>query len=544
MTAKLVTACTIMAATSWANVVHADTYPRQAGVDVQHYTFRLVLRDTSDDITGDATVRVRFPADNVDALSLDLVSSNAGKGMHVTRVSSEDRSLVFTHRDNRLRIQLAAPSTAGQVASFTVSYSGVPIDGLRFAPNVYGERTIFSENWPDRARHWLPMIDHPYDKATGEFLVTAPAHYQVIANGALVEETDIGNGTRLTHWKQAVPIASWLYAIGVARFSVRHTQSLNGLPLQMWTFPQDREKGQARFDEASRTAMDFFSDNVGPFSYEKLAHVQATGISGATEHATAIFYNEHLVSSNDLPAWIVAHEVAHHWFGNAVTERDWDDVWLSEGFATYFALLHTEHVEGRDAFVDGLTRSRDTAREFSAKLEDSAVVHRNLSDMRHVSNPLTYEKGGWVLHMLRRAIGTDAFWRGIREYYRRYRNNNASTDDFRTVMEEAAGANLTRFFRQWLNRPGLPRLEGTWRYDAGRRHVDVSLVQAQPAEPFRLSLEIGVRLPSETPMRVERVEFADRRATFSLPADVEPQSVVLDPDTWLLFEGGTLTKAP
>lgn len=524
--------------------IHADTYPRQLGVDALHYAFRLTLSDSTDEIMGEATVRVRFIADGVTELFLDLTSPTAGKGMTVTLVSSEGRPLPFGHQSDRLRISLPNQSKSGQDASFAITYHGVPIDGLRLIPNLFGDRTMFSENWPNNARQWLPMIDHPYDKATGEFIVTAPARYQVVANGLLVEETDLGNGDRLTHWQQSVPIASWLYAVGVARFSVHHAGLVKNVPLQTWVFPQDRDKGVNLFEFTARTAMEFFSEKVGPYSYEKLANVQAAGIAGGTEHATAIFYGEKEVSTNELPKWVVVHEVAHQWFGNSVTERDWDDVWLSEGFATYFTLLYTEHFDGRDAFVEGLKQSRATILAQQQKMPDAPVVHRNLSDMRQVLNRLVYEKGGWTLHMLRRLIGTDNFWQGIREYYRRYQNKNASTDDFRQIMEDSSGRNLSWFFRQWLNRSGVPRLEGTWRYDALGKRVELRLTQVQVGDPFRLSLDVGFMFSTAAPSRIEHVELADRGATFSFVAETEPVSVVLDPETSALIDVRSLTKAP
>ena len=190
--------------------IQADTYPRQTRIDGLHYVFRLTLRDDSNEIAGEATVRVRFLADGVRELFLDLASAANGRGMTVSAVSSDRRQVMFTHRGDRLQLPLANPSRSGQETVFTIQYGGVPSDGLRLIPNSFGHRTMFSENWPNRARQWLPMIDHPYDRATGEFIVTAPAHYQVVANGLLVEELDLGDGQRRTHWKQSVPIASWL----------------------------------------------------------------------------------------------------------------------------------------------------------------------------------------------------------------------------------------------------------------------------------------------------------------------------------------------
>lgn len=508
---------------------YADTYPRQPGIDAIHYVFRLSVDDSSNRIAGETTFTLRL-TQTVPEVVLDLTSAVDGKGMTVSDVVAAGRSVTFRHAADRLHVPLPA-ARAGEELQVVVTYSGVPANGLRLIENIHGERTMFSENWPNRARQWLPMIDHPYDKATGEFIVTAPAHYQVVANGILIEELDLPGGARRTHWKQSVPIASWLYALGVARFAVHHYDVVRGIPQQVWVFPQDRERGREIFEQAGRRAFEFFSDWIGPYPYEKLAHVQAAGIGGGTEHATAIFYGEKGVASGRAP---VVHEVAHQWWGNAVTESDWDDVWLSEGFATYFTHLYTEHFSGRDAFVRNLRADIQTIVNAQKAAPDQPVIHRNLSDMTRVLNRLVYQKGGWVLHMLRGTIGTDTFRTGIREYYRRYRDGNASTDDFRQVMEQTSGVQLSWFFDQWLKRPGMPELRGTWRYDSGTKQVHVELAQVQNGAPYRLPLEIGF-VPATGPQRIERVELTGVSGQFAFTADSEPASVTLDPGTWVLM---------
>jgi aminopeptidase N len=231
---------------------------------------------------------------------------------------------------------------------------------------------------------------------------------------------------------------------------------------------------------------------------------------------------------------MVVHEIAHQWFGNSVTERDWDDVWLSEGFATYFALLYQEQFEGRDAFSSALARSRQAILASAKNLPETAVVHRNLEDLGKVLNTFVYQKGGWVLHMLRREIGADAFWAGIREYYRRYRDGNASTNDLRAVMEQVSKRNLGQFFTQWLHRFGNPRIEAAWSHHASRGTVDLTLRQTQPGETYSLSVDVDVVTPAGT--RRETVRLADRTATVSLKVDAEPSAIRIDPDTWLLAE--------
>ncbi|HLH20291.1 MAG TPA: M1 family metallopeptidase [Bryobacteraceae bacterium] len=501
-------------------VAFADNYPRQPGIDVQHYIFRVTLSDTTDEIAGETTVRVRLVQGGVREMALDLAQP-----MTVDGVTAGGAAARFERAGDRLLLPLDGPP--GSLREFTIRYHGVPAGGLKIVRNRYGERCFFSSNWPDLAHQWLPTIDHPYDKATGEFLVTAPARYQVVANGALEEEIDLGDGRRLTHWSQAAPIATWLYNIGVAQFASRHFGTAAGVPLETWVYHQDRDAGIGTFEEATRRAIEFFSARVGPYPYQKLADVQSAGNSGGMEHASAIFYGERSV--NGRPAYgLVAHETAHQWFGDSVTEKDWDDVWLSEGFATYFALLATEHYDGRDAFVAGLKRSRKQVFAAEKRLPDVAVVQT--SPWNGIPNAIVYQKGGWVLHLLRGQIGTEKFWQGIREYYRRYRDGNASTADFRHVMEEVSGADLGWFFAQWVYRAGTPVLEGGWRYDAAAKKVVLELEQTQPGEIYRLPIEVAVGA------QTSKFEMTQRRQRFEIAAEQDPGTVLLDPNIWLLAE--------
>ncbi len=511
-----------------------DTYPRQPGVDVDHYRFALTLTDSSDAINGEATITIRFTKAGLTTFFLDLATPNGAKGMTVTAVSSDSTALRFRHAENRLHITLAAPSRAGELRRVRIAYRGIPAGGLSAGLNRYKERCFFSWNWLDRAREWLPMIDHPSDKATSEFVITAPDKYMVVANGLLHQEVSSGDGWKTTHWKQSVPIASWLNAIGVAQFGVHHAGMVRGVELQTWVPHQDLARGIAAFEEPSRKAIAFFSDRIGPYSYEKLANVSAAFGGGGTEHASVIFYGETVMDRN--ATGIVAHEIAHQWFGDAVTEGDWDDAWLSEGFATYFTLLYTEHYDGRDAFVSGLQRARVTALAAEKRL-NTPVVHNNISDLKDVIPNLVYQKGAWVLHMLRNQVGTETFWAGIRDYYRTHRDGNASTDDLRRAMEEASGQDLRWFFDQWLHRNLSPVVTATWSYDASAKQVVIDLAQTQAGEPYRVALDVGV-LPDTTgaPMRVTRVEMTQAKQRITIPSASAPRDVVLDPNTWLLMD--------
>jgi aminopeptidase N len=533
---KINFACLLALAVSIARAP-ADNYPRQPGLEPVHYAFHLTVSDDTNEIVGLATVDFRFLQAGLTNFSLDLTSTNGTQGMTVSAVTSSNAPIPYLHQTNHLILTLDPPSQAGELRRFSITYRGVPARnpaGFGVVTNKFGERTMSSVNFHNGARQWLPLIDHPSAKATSEFFITAPAHYQVIANGLLQEETDLGDGTRLTHWKQSVPIAPWLNAIQLAQFAVDHAGDVRGIPLQTWVYHQDRDVGYPGFEEPARQSVEFFSDYIGPFPYEKLANVETAGLGGGTEHASAIAYGERSVNNRIAPT-LVAHEISHQWFGDSITERDWNDIWLAEGFATYFTLLFTEHYEGRDAFVAGLKRSRDSIFTMERRPPVASVIQEVASEQRGPLNQIVYQKGAWTLHMLRGLLGPAKFQAGIREYYRRYRDHNASTDDFRKVMEETSGLELSWFFEQWLRRPGSPALQGGWTYDPDKKQIEIDLAQTQPGPPYRLNLEIGLTTSTNSAAsKIEKIELTGGKQHFQITAPTEPTTVTLDPNTWTL----------
>jgi len=514
----------------------ADNYPRQPGVDAQHYVFRVTLSDATDEIQGEATADLLFVRNGVTQAVLDLAGPKDGKGMTVTSVTWGGEPVRYTHNADRLAFQLEPEPKAGERRQFTIQYHGAARAGLHTAKNKYGDRTFFSWNWPALARQWLPLIDHPYDKATSEFLITAPAKYQVVANGLLVEELDLGGGERMTHWRESAPIASWLNNIGVAQFAARRFDRAGGVPLETWVFPQDRDKGIVTFEEPMRQAIQYFSDYIGPYPYEKLASIEVTGLDGGMEHASAVFYGDRSLTNQ--PAFsLVAHEVSHQWWGDSVTEKDWDDAWLSEGFATYFAALATERYRGRDAFTEMMKRSRAAVLQMERRAPQMAVIHDNLPEIQDGRAPagIVYQKGAWFLHMLRGLLGEENFREGLREYYRKFRDGNASTEDLRGVMERTSGRKLDWFFDQWLRRRGSPAVNIIWSYRAGDKKLALDLTQTQPGEPYRLPMEIGITLAGAAPSTKE-IELTGRKQHFEIACGKDPESVDIDPGTWLLME--------
>ncbi len=518
----------------------ADSYPRQPGVDVVAYLFRLELNDGTSAISGEAVIDIAFRADAVREVWLDLVGPSAdGKtGMTVGGVTSDRGALAFSQERDRVRIALGDPPKAGEHRRLTVQYAGRPADGLIVGRNRDGDPVFFGDNFPDRARHWLPTIDHPSDKAACEFDVTAPETYQVVAPGALVETTSLPGARRLTRYREEVPITTYCMVIGVARFAVETIGQVGGAPVQSWVYASERTPGFSDFRLALAPAQ-FYAKTIGPYPYEKLANVQSKTRYGGMENASAIFYAERAVTGQGRNGDLFAHEIAHQWFGDSVTESDWDHTWLSEGFATYLTHLYDESTGGRDALAQGMRRDRDAVVRYYESHRTAAVVSPSSPSLDNILSTNSYQKGGWVLHMLRREVGDAAFWKGLAAYYTRFRDGNALTDDFRRVMEEVSGRRLETFFRQWVYTPGQPRVEGRWSYANGV--LTVSLEETQTQGPvFATPIDIGVVTEPSAAPRVQTVSLTERAHVFTFRTDREPVDVVLDPNTWLLATFGAV----
>jgi aminopeptidase N len=524
--------------------------PYNTHIDVLHYTFQLDLRDESDTIRGVASIECSFKSKNVSAFQLDLVGAksltNATKrgatGMLVLSVQENTRPVRFTQDSMHIFVSPTQPVTSGEQRTYTITYQGVPADGLIISKNTFGQRTFFGDNWPNRARHWLPTVDHPSDKATCEFIVTAPNRYQVVSNGLLVEQTDVDSLRRRTHWRESTPIATKLMVIGVAQFAVQHSRSQSGKSVESWVFPQSRDAGFYDYAQAA-PILDFFEQQIGEFAYEKLANVQSKTRYGGMENASAIFYSENALDGKRSNERLFAHEIAHQWFGDAVSESDWPHIWLSEGFATYFTDVYLEFRYGRDRMVENMKRERERVLRYATEYPTKSIVDTSKVDFATLLSPLTYEKAAWVLHSLRRVVGDDAFWQGIRTYYARFKNSNASTHDFKRFMEEASGKNLAQFFRQWLFQPAHPKLQYSWRYDSTTKNITLTLRQTQ-ASLFELPIDIGLRGEENQKMTTTTMLLRDREQSMNIPLTFVPREVMIDPEAWLLCEVEASLFAP
>ncbi len=509
-----------------------DHYPRNSNIDVVHYEFSIYLSDSYNLIRGEARLRINHTG-NTDEINLDLVAlHDDGKGMTVEEVRIDDRPASWHHEDDRLKIDLASRKVEGETSNLLIHYYGIPADGLIISRNRYGDRTFFADNWPDRARNWIPCVDHPSDKAFVDFIVYAPDKYKVVSNGYLYEESTLPEGVKITHWKEEISIPTKVMVIGVAKFAVRLAGKIGGTDIWTYVFPEDREAGFSDYSVAI-DPFTWYSEKIGPYAYEKLANVQSKTMFGGMENASCIFYSEVSVTGDGRAERLMAHEIAHQWFGNSVTEKDWHHIWLSEGFATYLTALYQGSREGETRLRAVMNMARQRVIGYH-KLNPAPVIDTTIVDFMKLLSTNSYQKGAWVLHMLRNEIGDDLFWSGMQTYYARYRNRNALTSDFEHAMEEISGRDLSKFFNQWLYLPGHPELKISWTYNNRREEINVLVEQEQENHIFEFPLDLQINDRSGS--RVERIMVNQQVQSFVLESANSPYEVIPDPEVRLLFE--------
>jgi aminopeptidase N len=416
-------------------------------------------------------------------------------------------------------------------------------DGLIVRKDAHVRWTWFGDNWPNRARQWLPTVDHPSDKATVSWTVRAPRGSVAVANGTWLGTRSIGDrdaGRTETRWRESHPVPTYVMVIGVGPLvqvpipGADCAGASRGCVRQsVYVLPENRDWMPGPF-AAAPSIVALFERMVGPFPYEKLAHLQSETRFGGMENASAIFYASNLFPTHRMSEGLIAHETAHQWFGDAVTEREWGHLWLSEGFATYFATLWTRASRGDSAWHAELAGIRRQV------LADSVVQMRPVldtaqTDYLELLNANSYQKGGYVLAMLHRMLGDSAFFGGLRTYYAEHRDGNALTDDLRHALERSSGRQLSQFFDQWLRRPGVAEPTIGWAYDSSAARVTVLVLQ-DSARAYDLPLTVAVTDATGGTRRVELDVPASPRAELTVPGRfaARPVSIVLDPDLFLL----------
>lgn len=516
----------------FSSSIFAQQYKeRLRTLNIQHYKLAIELNDENNTIDAKMAVDLRFRK-SIPSFYLDLVNfdSISGKGMKVDSVFQNKVAVKFKQADNKLTIY-PKHNFANLTYTYTIKYSGIPEDGLIIGENAHGDRTFFGDNWPNRAHNWFPCIDHPSDKATIEYIVKAPKRYKVIANGELIEEIDLNEKTKQTHWKTAVPLPTKVMVIGAANFAIDSLEVIDSIiPVTSWVYPQTKEKGFHDL-ENSKEILQFYINLFGEYPYQKLASVQSATRYGGMENASCIFYPEQAFTGEQKFENTIAHEIVHQWFGNSASEIDWPHVWLSEGFATYFTDIYIQETKGDSIFKERMQQERSRVLKFYETTK-TPVVDVKTTDYMKLLNPNSYQKGAWVLHMLRKKIGDEAFYKGVKTYYQNYKYKSASTNSFKRVMASISEKNLDLFFKQWLENPGHPVLKTQWLYFNNRIRIIIEQVQGSTFE-FPLDVQL---IYEDGTSEIKTIQVDSSNTPYSLETSGDVKEIKFDPNTWLLFD--------
>ena len=510
-----------------------------------HYEVSLSFnKNLSEILSAQTEVTVLILKNAVRSLDLDFAD------MPVDSVRVGGKLARYSRANGKMVVILARPANKGEQLKVAVAYHGRPKDGLILTADKDGSPSATGDNWPDRVHYWIPSLDHPSAKATVRFTVTAPTRDVVVANGALEQTRSNSNTTRTWVWNERIPISPYCMIIAVGDFALVEPAQ-QAAPRLSYYVPQSDGRFAMQGFAASLPSLKYFSETVGPFSYEKLAMIVGATRYGGMENSSAIVFGRNLFEGfenkqprshvYDIPTNVrdvVSHEIAHQWFGDSVTEATWADLWLSEGFATYFAGLFIERYEGQDEFRAYMKAAAERYFLYE-KVHKTPIHDKETEDLNALLNPNNYEKGAWVLHMLRGLTGDKPFFQGIRDYYSTHRNATATTEDLRAALEKTSGMNLKDFFRQWVYGSGHPRYEAAWRWSpSGESNqsgfVDVVVRQVQDGDAFLipLTLEVvtadGLQLATITPQ--------SKYATTRVPVSSRPTTITIDPDQTVLDE--------
>ena len=519
--------------------------PPRLTVGVGSYHFAVSIPETGDTIEGRAVIAVlRRRAGAADTLPLDLVAMTVSE----VRDAGTGDALPYAYDGRVLRIALpAAPRPGPQ--TIAVAYRGRPRDGLVAGTNARGRRSFFADDWPDRARHFIPVVDHPAFKAPVTWEIEAPGRMRVVANGVLDRVSDLPGGRRSWAYVETRAIPTYTMVFGATEFAAsRHRPAVVGFDttaIEVWTYPEDSAFADSVPFRRATEIVEAGIRLIGPFPYRKLAHVQSSTRYGGMENSSAIFYDQGMYVARRMGEGVVRHETAHQWFGDAVTQRDWPHLWLSEGFASYFDDVIGAALDGDSVLARGIRGSLQGY--LRSRVVDRPLVDSAAPNLMFLLNANSYNKGALLLHMLRGEVGDSAFFRGVRDYYRTYRDSSVLSEDFQRVMEGGSGRDLGWFFHQWLYQPGYPQLDVDFRVDSAAGRATLRVRQTQPAAWGRF------RLPRVEVRFFAFEEPAGDRA-FSLEPDRTEQIFVfelgravtglrIDPDTRLLVTA-TIRKAP
>jgi aminopeptidase N len=518
-----------------------EPYARSRDYDLQHSKIALRFNLEQKKVLGEVTHSLSILRDGTAKIVFDSA------GLTIEKITVNKAAAKFETTDEKLIIPLATEANAGDKFDITIRYEGKPTKGMYFIlpDKDYPDRPsqIWTQGESEDTHYYLPTYDYPNDRLTTETILTVPASWITVSNGKLISVSDAGKGLKTWYWKESVPSSTYLITVVAGEFDeVKDTW--RGIPV---TYYAPKGRGDRLPVNYGRTPamMELFSKKFGvDYPWEKYAQVMVDDfVAGGMENSSATTNTskslvhpklapEYLTGEDDL----ISHELGHQWFGDLVTCKDWGDVWLNEGFATFLEAVWTEAHFGKDqADYERWNNVREWFE--SASLWNKPIVRHDFDDSSEFDDN-AYGKGGLVLDMLRHQIGEDAFYRAMKHYLEVNRSKNVVTADLAKAIEEATHTNVDQFFSQWLYGAGAPKFDLSYTYDAEKRQVMLTVKQTQKAEGrvglFRVP--VAVEIATASGPKLYNVSVSKDKQTFSLAADSAPLMVLFD-------KGGHLLKS-
>jgi len=531
---------------------NTDIYSRPVQVershdyDVLHYRAEFSFDIAEKQLLGSNRMTVKSLRNDFDRCLLD-----AGNNITINAIRDDcGNSLEFSHREDKLMILLQEKYKYSDTASFIIEYLASDPENdqkIFYDASENYPAMIWGPNFPNRVRNWMPCYDYPNDKVTHEMIIHAPEGFKAVSNGALIAVTPEDSGGSVWHWKQDLPHSTYLFVLAVAPYII-FEDSLGDLPVNYWVFPQDSASALNAFGRTPGM-IEFFNELFGyEYPWAKCDQVMIPPMGGAAESTTATLYSNGLIVNMDEKGLkdysfdrIIAHETAHHWWGDLITLRTWSQTWLNESFGTYCDYIWTNRVRGKDEGIIDLEGKKNAyLNEAHSKYIRPIVFDRyELDSPGQNFDRHTYQKGALMLHLLRSILGDDLFFRTIHYFLHKHAFEPVDTHDFMKAVKEVTGQNMDWFFEQFFFRPGHPVFEVSKTWDSSENILRMKISQVQDTlhgvpYAFRIPIKIGFyTLDGKT---VEQLWIDEREELFEFPLNEEPEMVKFDDDGLLLKE--------
>lgn len=518
-----------------------DIPPRRT-VDFEHMAYHVKLDEKKGTIEGRVEHRVRPLLEGTREVFLH---ADTALTIRSVTLAEKKQKLKFKRDGNDLSIDLGRRYGPKASLTLVISYKGSPTNGIHFIrpDKGYPKRPyqIWTQGESEETHYWLPAYDFPNDKVTSEAWVTVRKPYMVIGNGELagVEKSRDGKWNTY-HWQQDIPHPAYLTSLVIGDFEELHDEC-DGIPLTAYVRKGEMKKAVRAFQKTA-DMMRFFTKKIGlPYPYKKYSQVCVEDFTfggmenvSATTLTTYALKDERALLNGDCDL-LVAHELAHQWWGDHITCRDWSQLWLNEGFATYFESLYCQHDLGEDDFKLEMVESARTAIDDDEK-NRRPVVDEKFSNHEEIFDGHPYGKGAWILHMLRGYLGDDAWWRGVQLYAKRHAGKNVVTADMRCAFEDAAGQPLKDFFAQWTYKAGEPHFKVRWDYDENRKCVTLDVKQTQETTDLVPIFEVRVPVEITTSQgrKIYPIDLDSKEQRLHLFVSSKPLMVSFDKNGWTL----------